>query len=46
MKKSVNLYVDLGTKQEEGVDTLTTKEKLLLMIMVLLVKRQQHQNSY
>ena len=33
MKKSVNLYVDLGTKQEEGVDTLTTKEKLLLMKM-------------
>ena len=31
MKKSVNLYVDLGTKPEEGTDALTTQEKLLLM---------------
>lgn len=33
MKKSVNLYVDLGTKVEEGAEALTTKEKLLLIKM-------------
>ena len=33
MKKSVNLYVDLGTKPEDGTDALTTQEKLLLMKM-------------